>query len=700
MNYRGFELDRFQIEAINALNDNKSVLVAAPTGTGKTIIADYVVELALQEEQEVIYTAPIKALSNQKFRDYTRLYGDERVGLVTGDLVIRRDAPCRVMTTEILRNMLLNGDDMSKLKAVIIDEVHFLDDPERGTVWEEVLIYLPKDVLIVALSATLPNLHELADWLTEVREREVVVVTEDKRSVPLQIHYANTETGILSRDEYEERFNQRPREEPRESNNRRNSGKRRGDSRRSNARKRGPVTQHHHLFRMMSRRDLLPYLYFAFSRKNCERFAWSLRRDTQTSLLTQDEQMKMAEILIDASTEVGPALSQDLRGLYSMGIAFHHAGLHVHLKALVESLYEQRLIKVLYCTSTFALGLNMPARSVVFDAIEKYDGKTVKPLTMRQFMQKAGRAGRRGLDDVGHVVIRLDFADYKNLRPALTRYREGTYEPVRSSFSLSFNSVVNLLKNHSMDDIRELIGKSFLSWRHDRIAESQRQQANSLAKKLGTNANRRQQRNVRRLEKSASSSAARSWQSFERKVQFLQYIGYLSDERDFNAGANFLGHIQIAEIFVTEIFLEGLFEGLDDALLYGVLVGIVMQLPRNTRCGIKLPRDSRTPLQSIERILRTEAVQVSADLSGQEVAFDLDAVALGYSWAKGDTLDEILHNMDSQTDVSGSVVSGFRRAKDLATQLRYAAGPLMPDTQAQFRRIARQVTRDEVMVVG
>ncbi|HMV66507.1 MAG TPA: DEAD/DEAH box helicase, partial [Myxococcota bacterium] len=203
MEYRGFVLDRFQEEAIGHLQGERSVLVAAPTGTGKTVIADWIVDDALRRGKQVIYTAPIKALSNQKFRDYCRLHGEERVGLVTGDLVIRRNAPCLVMTTEILRNMLLAADPMDDLRAVVVDEIHFLDDRERGTVWEEVLIYLPQHVLVVALSATLPNLETFAAWLSFVRERPVEVIVEPRRAVPLDYWFASRETGICTADEFE-----------------------------------------------------------------------------------------------------------------------------------------------------------------------------------------------------------------------------------------------------------------------------------------------------------------------------------------------------------------------------------------------------------------------------------------------------------------------------------------------------------------
>ena len=185
LTYRGLELDGFQRQAIEYLQGGQSVLVAAPTGTGKTLVADWIVEEAMRQNKSVIYTAPIKALSNQKYRDYCELYGESNVGLVTGDLVIRRDAPCKVMTTEILRNILLCEDSVDNLMAVIVDEIHFLDDPDRGTTWEEMLIYLPEHVQIVGLSATLQNLREFSDWLSHVRKRPVPVVEERKRAVPL-----------------------------------------------------------------------------------------------------------------------------------------------------------------------------------------------------------------------------------------------------------------------------------------------------------------------------------------------------------------------------------------------------------------------------------------------------------------------------------------------------------------------------------
>ncbi|MFM2163015.1 MAG: hypothetical protein RLZZ383_2527, partial [Pseudomonadota bacterium] len=272
MQYRGLTLDPFQAQAIEHLHQGRSVLVAAPTGTGKTIIADWIVEEAMRTGKRVVYTAPIKALSNQKYRDYVRLYGEENVGLVTGDLVIRRNAPCLVMTTEILRNMLLAGEAVDDLLAVVVDEIHFLDDRERGTVWEEVLIYLPQHVLIVALSATLPNLTEFAAWLTHVRQRPVEVVIETRRAVPLDFWFLTRGRGLQRTEEFEDfvRSVGSPAPAPRGRFGRdRGRGRGRGDAERPDFPRTHPIDA----LKAIRQREWLPMMYFVFSRKDAERFA-------------------------------------------------------------------------------------------------------------------------------------------------------------------------------------------------------------------------------------------------------------------------------------------------------------------------------------------------------------------------------------------------------------------------------------------
>lgn len=654
MLYRGLALDAFQEQAITALEEGRSVLVSAPTGTGKTIIADWIVDEALRTGRRVIYTAPIKALSNQKYRDYLKLHGEERVGLVTGDLVIRREAPCLVMTTEILRNMLLAGDEIPDLLAVVLDEIHFLDDRERGTVWEEVLIYLPPEVRIVGLSATIANVDDFAAWLEHVRGGAVEVVREQRRAVPLETFYFSVETGLVAPEQYDRHFRRkggRPQEK-------RGRGRGRGRDRRSPTRR----TSHLDCFRALSREDLLPYLYFVFSRRDTEILARALARVLPETLLDHPDHVEVQARLDRAAERLGAILDPELRELYAKGVAFHHAGLHVELKTLVEELYEARLLKVLYCTSTFALGINMPARSVVFDGVKKFDGVQVAPLTTRGFMQKAGRAGRRGMDDRGHVVVRCDLEEYGELKPVLEKYRRGGYEPIRSTFNLSFHSIVALLERHPEARIKEIVEKSFLTWQNKR-------------------------------------GGSQTWDEYREKVGFLKAIGYLDPDRGFNAGARILRHLQISEVFVTELVLDGVLEDLDPARLFGVLCGLTNELPRHVHARSRPTAEDRTLAHRIEQIRRSDRVADAAELSNEEPVWDPDVMLLGRRWAEGMALLGILELVESDTDVSGDLVTGFRRAKDLAGQLRDVYGDV-PERVEMLSALLRRVSRDEVEVVG
>jgi len=701
MEYRGLTLDPFQAEAIGHLQAGRSVLVCAPTGTGKTIIADWVVEQALTSGREVVYTAPIKALSNQKFRDYTRLHGEERVGLVTGDLVIRREAPCRVMTTEILRNMLLSGEDLAKLHAVVIDEIHFLDDRERGTVWEELLIYLPKHVLIIGLSATLSNVQAFAAWMSEVRQAPVEVLIETRRTVPLTFHLANTATGIVTPEVFHQRFlkQRSTAEEP--AADRRRRGRRARDER-PDRRRHVRRTRHGDIIDMLLRRDLLPCLYFAFSRRDIEANARWLLRELRADLLTPREHDAIDQRLERARREIGAALTHELRAMYARGIAFHHAGLHVSLKALVEELYEAKLIKVLYCTSTFALGINMPARSVAFDGLKKYDGRAVNPLTVRGFMQKAGRAGRRGLDETGDVVLRMDWADYEELQPLLKNYFEGRPEPVRSSFSLSWNSIVRLLSSHDRAAVREIVHKSFLNWHLEAMAAEQIERAEELERSAeqqrSDSASRRARKEARRLRTRAERAGSRCWEEFERKERFLIDAGYIAPDGTFNAGARVLMHLQITEILVAELVLTGVFEGLDDPTLFGLLCALVSDFPRKADRRYGLDRELRELARRVEQVRRSPIVVDAEALTQLEVAWSPFWIPLGQAWVRGASFVEVLEMLDTPTDIAGDIVGTFRRAKDLCKQLADVHGDVAERAEA-LRALSRRVSRDEVEVV-
>ncbi len=708
MQYRGFELDPFQVEAIEALAAGRSVLVSAPTGTGKTVVADWVVEDALRKGRQVVYTAPIKALSNQKFRDYCRLHGEENVGLVTGASRRITRSPVRVMTTEILRNMLLTGEQLPDLAAVVVDEIHFLDDPERGTTWEEVLIYLDPSVQVVGLSATLSNLDSFAAWLSSVRGSEVAVVREDRRAVPLRFALACREAGVRSPEAMERFHKDWARRNAYALRRARDAG-RRGDRRRPP--RVGAPTRHHQVFKMLWP-DHAPYLYFVFSRRDAEGMARGLLRRLDRPLLDAAERAEVRETLaaFRASPGGADALDAEIARMLEHGVAFHHAGLHVMLKALVEGLYERRLVRVLYCTGTFALGINMPARTAVFEGMVRFDGRGMIQLPTREFMQMAGRAGRRGMDEAGLVVVRTDIEDVPAALRQLRGYLEGRYEPVRSRFSLSFNSVVNLLHRHPPEHIRTMVEKSFLAWHRARRAERAAEQAEALARRLrdqgwreGVKPPRGMKKAVQRLKRlrrEAAAGAERTWEEFNQRVRFLRDWGYLDEAGAFNAGAKVLMHVQIAEIFTTELFLQGVFdEALAEggpALLFGVLAGMCNDLPRGV--SVHVGREHRHLGRRVSRIRRSDIVVDAEVLTGVEVTWDPQMIGLGRLWAEGRSLAELLLNVHSPTDISGDLVGAFRRAKDLAGQLAQAWHE-DPDRVALLRDLVRSVSRDEVEVV-
>lgn len=707
--YRDLVLDRFQIEAIDALQAGASVLVCAPTGTGKTVVADWMVEEVLSQGKQVVFTAPIKALSNQKFRDYCRMLGEERVGLVTGDLVIRRDAPVRVMTTEILRNMLLTGDQLLDLGAVIIDEIHFLDDKERGTTWEELLIYLPQNVQIVGLSATLSNLEEFAAWLTDVRQREVVVVEETKRAVPLEFAIASREGGLrgpASMDRFYSEWAKRNSRALRKAKEER--GDRRGRRGRGRRNAVSAPVRHGDIFQMLFPK-YSPYLYFVFSRKDAEQMARTLARNIHEPLVSYDEEAKIQAALDQFSTQAGAdaAMDRDLFNMYRQGVAFHHAGLHVMLKALVEGLYEQRLIKVLYCTGTFALGINMPARTAVFDGLQRFNGETMIDLPSREFMQMAGRAGRRGMDDEGLVIIRCSTEEWPDIRDGLRHYLTGVTEPVHSRFGLSFYSVINLIARHEPARIRELVERSFLAFHRSKKADRDAEKADRMAAELealgyeedGGQAPKQVRSMVRALRKvrnAAEEGPARTWHEFQARVDFLKNWGYINGEREFNAGAKALQHVQMSEVLVVEIFLQGIFDELDPPTLYGVCCGLVASLPRGAI--VRIPKADRALGKQLDKIRMSDIVVQAEELSGQKMDFDAGMIPFGRWWAEGRSLGEILLNVEARTDISGDMVGAFRRSRDLVSQLRslYSHDP---DRCRELDELARTVRRDEVEVL-
>jgi superfamily II RNA helicase len=493
--YRNLHLDPFQEQSIACVAAHQSVLVSAPTGSGKTLIADFAVEKILKQGQRCVYTAPIKALSNQKYRDYCALLGKDSVGIMTGDVVINIGAPLVIMTTEVLLNLLhREAARVEGVGCVIFDELHYLANIERGTVWEETLVLLPPEMPIVGLSATIDNIDEIAGWLGSIKKTDVVAIVHKERPVPLRILAYSRETGLDTPEEVEryrereiERFKKTPEFRARvaelegASPRSRRGGRRRrsprGRSRTGLFRDLFTETSHLDLIDHLTDKGLLPCLYFAFSRRKCELMAQELRKD----LLTEEERRRVRTYLDEKLAEFGHyAAAERLRRLLLQGVGYHHAGLFPFLKEVVETLYEQRLVKVLYCTSTFALGVNMPAKTAGFDGVVKFDGQVSRLLTPLEFFQKAGRAGRRGMDEVGYVVVRRDLRSAESI----PEFREEDIQPIDSALNLSYNSVVNLLETYSLEQIEKLLRESFWQFQKRREIEGYRREAEALVAEL------------------------------------------------------------------------------------------------------------------------------------------------------------------------------------------------------------------------
>ncbi|MFP4598474.1 MAG: helicase-related protein, partial [Persicimonas sp.] len=392
------------------------------------------------------------------------------------------------------------------------------------------------------------------------------------------------------------------------------------------------------------------------------------------------------------------------------GIAWHHAGIHVALKALVEELYEARLINVLYCTSTFALGINMPARTVVFDGLTKYNGTEVVPLTVREFMQMAGRAGRRGIDEVGDVIVRQDFDGYQEVRGLLRNLRSNRSEPVESSFNLSFHSVVNLIARFEEDEIRAMLERSFKAFQssnqanaiRDRITAHQKDTDGAAGDALspeGMRERRKSRRGLASLKRElAEQERPKLWEAFQRKLQFLRTYKYLADDNSLEPPARILRHIKIEEIFLTELVLAGHLEDLSPEELFGTMCGLVVELSRTAK--VRKPKDDKwwAIFARFNEIYESEIVVHAEDLVDSHTVFTPEVMPLGERWARGDQLNDILEDIKNPTDMSGDLVGCFRRAKDMVGQLRDVFFSDAP-RRKRLTQLIRKVSRDEVEVL-
>jgi ATP-dependent RNA helicase HelY len=575
-----FEVDEFQHEAFRALDAGHSVLVSAPTGSGKTLVAAYAVHRALCTRGKAFYTTPLKALSNQKYGELVAAYGVDHVGLLTGDTTVRPRAPVVVMTTEVLRNMLLAGSDLLEgLHTVVLDEVHFIQDPYRGGVWEEVLVLSPPAIRFVCLSATVNNATELGSWLRSVRG-ETDVIVERHRPIVLRHHFAvhrreDDETALLPLFEQNGR--------PGAEGLRIDQSVRRavhGRPTHWQARGRGPrlpfrAPLRTELVDELGRCEMLPAIVFIFSRAACDDAVGQVVRDGVR--LTDTAERRAIRMV--AERRVAPLSDDDLRVLgyddwlegLERGVAAHHAGLVPVFRETVEECFAAGLLKVVFATETLSLGINMPARSVVIERFSKYGGAGRAMLTSGEYLQLTGRAGRRGLDEEGHAVVawsnETTFAE-------VARVASAPPPDLRSAFRPTYNLAVNLVARFDRDTAHDVLDRSFAQW--------QARKPDLLARQLG------------------------------HRLAVLEQLDYVGDWSLTSAGRRLSRIYHEADLLVAEALGSEVLAGAEPSVLAGVLSAVVFE-PRRAR---------RLPVQVLRRGKRRGHGQVQ-DRLGEKRTADL-----------------------------------------------------------------------------
>lgn len=544
------QYDRFQAEAINYINEGLSVIVSAPTGAGKTAIAEYVINRCLKSGQGVIYTAPIKALSNQKFRDFQNQYQD-KIGILTGDVSINPEAPVLIMTTEIFRNRLLDQPQtLKKFSWVIYDEIHYIDNPERGTVWEESLMLLPKYMRILGLSATVPNIEEFSQWLESVQDIPLKIIVEKNRPVPLHFRFQcqnkiTDDLKELNRVWFSKAVTYEYR------------GRRSALHKELNPNRLSGLIQH------IAQNNGLPCIYFCFSRRRCEKLAQELLNFDFLEIDERDKILNLFnELLGRFDLKDEPSASQ-MHPLIKRGIAYHHAGMLPTLKEVIEQLFTSRLLKVIFTTETFALGINMPARSVVFDELRKFYGDRVRNLKTRDFYQMAGRAGRRGIDKEGFVYSRINpqRIDFDEAR----RIIYGEPEKVNSQFNASYATLLHLYEKYN-ERFLEIYPLSYHFY----------------------------QANIRKKEE--------AYNLLRQKLNFLKAAGYIQGNQLTSKGL-FASAIYGYEIILSELFERGYLENFNQLELSILMAAIVFE-PRRTDSLPKLTRQAKNLKNLTENMMK------------------------------------------------------------------------------------------------
>ncbi len=636
--FRGLRLYPFQLRSVDAIESGHSVLVAAPTGSGKTLVADYAIEKAFDHGWRVVYTSPIKALSNQKYRDFRAQHGDQ-VGIMTGDVTLNPDADLLIMTTEVFRNTLF--DDPGRLRDfrfVVHDEVHYLDDPERGTVWEESIIHAPASMRLVCLSATIPNVQELAEWIATVRGEEVTVVEMDDRPVPLDHLVWVPDRGPLRLGEALPLLDLP-------------FGKRK-----QMRRERSPSR----LLDWLQSERLLPCLFFCFSRKECERLALENEQRTLLPAAQQRAILSLFDELAERYECADTPAMRRLRQLAGAGVAFHHAGMLPVHKEIVERLFTSGFVRMLFATETFALGVNMPARTVAFESLRKFDGERMDYMLCREYGQMAGRAGRQGIDTHGLVISRID--PRMDRATGVRRVMTGRAEPVRSRWNPDYGTILSLY-SHMGDRVVETYAKSFAKFQRERRRKGQAPGRSDEERLLAA------------------------------RLALLKDNGYISEGRVTEKG-RFTSRVNGFEIPAAEWRDAGLLDHLDVRHLAALLLSAVYE-PRVDEMTSP-PKDRSLDTlrdEAHEIIARWRSAEWEAGLTDlvREPHFGLSAVL--EEWWEGAPLAQV-RRLTSASE--GDLVRWLRLLIQYARQVRKAALVNETAVRKKLDTIIDTVNRDEV----
>lgn len=701
-----FPLDSFQERALDALDASQSVLVAAPTGSGKTVVATYAIEQALGAGDRAFYTTPLKALSNQKYSELSVRFGSDRVGLLTGDSSINGDAEVVVMTTEILRNMIYaDSPGLARLRCAVLDEVHFLQDPYRGAVWEEVIIHAPAEITLVCLSATVSNASEVVDWIATVRGPTVAIL-ETTRPVELRPLYmvADRSGGLVSMPMF---VGGRPNPEALAMDVRRAARRpprlhgSRGPHRRP---RRTEVVE------SLGAGGMLPAIYFVFSRAGCDAAVRQCLSDG-VRLTTAGERSQiraLAEAGVDALSDADLALlgyGTWLAGLEA-GLAAHHAGLVPAFKQVVEACFTAALVKVVFATETLSVGINMPARTVVIEKLTKFSGERHESLTAGEFTQLIGRAGRRGMDQLGYAVALWSPDVTFGELAALASNR--SWE-LRSSFRPTYNMAVNLVRRYSRAQARHLLNCSFAQYqvnahvvaleaevlRLRRMAAGGSSGGPSAAR--GTKADREAARLERRIASRGDSLA----HQLDMVLELLEDWGYIQDWSLTPAGERLARIYHECDLAVAEALESGLLDGMSPP----ELAGLVSVFTFEDRGGRPLPVPFTRPelkrrWEAIEHLAgRIERAETKAGLPltrSPEPGF----AEAARSWTAGRRLELVLDSRAAPgagggpSGWVGDFVRDVKRLIDLLRQIALVAPS--PQTRATAARAAEDAFRGVV----